>query len=126
MISIGKLEDFPEGRLTKVDLEDQSIVVLRRGNEVCAVANSCSHMPLPLANSKVEGDVITCPWHNSTFNICTGENIDWVRGLAGIKMPGWSRRLLALGREPNNLKTYRVVEENGELFVDMKAETAEA
>lgn len=118
-VSIGQASNFPAGKLTAVKAGDVSLVVTRIDDGFCAVKNQCSHMPLPLAGGKIEGDMITCPWHNSDFNMCTGENIDWVKGVAGMKMPGWARSMMALGKKASPLTSYVVTEENGELFVEV-------
>jgi nitrite reductase/ring-hydroxylating ferredoxin subunit len=62
---------------------------------------------------------VQCPWHNSRFDLCTGENRDWTSGFAGRKMPRWSHRLIALGRKPAPLTTYRVEVEGEDVFVDL-------
>jgi len=118
-VPIGKAADFVEGKLKTVNANGLFVVVARTGDGFCAAQGRCSHMPLPLNGGKVEGDVITCPWHNSQYNLCTGENLDWVVGVAGVKLPAWSRRLLAMGKKPQPLKTYTVIEDNGELFVEL-------
>jgi hypothetical protein len=33
----------------------------------------------------VDGNIITCPFHGSKFDMCTGENLDCVTGIAGTK-----------------------------------------
>ena len=63
--------------------------------------------------------VIQCPWHNSRFVVRTGENLDWVGGLAGRSVPGWSRRVLAAGRQPAPLHTYPVVLEGDDVLVEL-------
>jgi nitrite reductase/ring-hydroxylating ferredoxin subunit len=84
-----------------------------------AVSNRCPHLGLPLAGGKVEGEKITCPFHNSQFNLRTGENLDWVRGLAGIPLPGWSRRVMLMGKSPAPLHVFPVIIENEKLFIEL-------
>ena len=67
--------------------ESGGIVLVHAENEYFALVNKCPHLGLPLTGSKVQGKTITCPFHNSEFDLCTGENIDWVRGIAGIRLP---------------------------------------
>lgn len=69
------------------------------------------------------GDV-TCPWHNSRFDLCTGENRDWTPGFAGKDMPRWSRRLIALGKKPAPWTTYPVTVEGENVFVEVPAPNA--
>lgn len=65
-----------------------------------------------------DGEVV-CPWHNSRFDLVTGENRDWAPGFAGREMPRWSRRLIALGRKPAPLTTYPVVVEGEDVYVEL-------
>jgi nitrite reductase/ring-hydroxylating ferredoxin subunit len=101
-----------------VNADGTSIVVARVEGKYYAAINKCPHLGLPLTAGKVEGGVITCPFHGSQFDLCTGENIDWVRGVAGIKLPEWSRRLLAMGKKPALLHTYPVFVEDDKLFIE--------
>jgi nitrite reductase/ring-hydroxylating ferredoxin subunit len=116
-ILVGESHTFVEGRLTTVDAEGTSVIVTRVDGQLCAVRNRCTHLPLPLAGGRVEGGEVVCPWHNSRFDVCSGENRDWVAGLLGVGLPGWSRRLLQMGRRPAPLTIFRVDEENGQVFV---------
>lgn len=119
LIQIGTLDDFPPGQPVPVSAGGQNLLVVNTQNSLCAVQNRCSHMALPLTEGRVEGGIITCPWHSSQFNLCTGENVDWVRTIMGVRVPLWSRRLLALGRKPSPLRAYAVVVEGEAVYVEM-------
>lgn len=115
---IGTIHDLQPGETKVVQAEGRSMLLARVGSQYYAVENRCSHLPLPLSGGKLEECVITCPFHNSRFDVRTGENLDWVTGVVGIKTPGWSRRLLALGRQPQGLKRATVVAEADDLFLE--------
>jgi 3-phenylpropionate/trans-cinnamate dioxygenase ferredoxin subunit len=53
-----------------------SILLLRVGGELYAVANKCAHMACPLEGGKLEGAIITCPCHDWRFDVRTGELLD--------------------------------------------------
>jgi nitrite reductase/ring-hydroxylating ferredoxin subunit len=74
-------------------------------------------MGMSLAKGKLEGGIVTCPWHNSRFDLCTGKNMDWVSALLGIRMPGWTHNMIAMGKRPAPLKTLQVEESDGQVFV---------
>ena len=118
-VKIGTSTDFPESTLISVTGDGINILAVRINGSVYAVHALCPHLNLSLRNGTLEGHVITCPWHGSKFDIRTGKNLDWVQGIGGFKMPGWSRALIALGREPTPLTTYPVSEENGQVFVEL-------
>lgn len=116
-VNIGRLTDFPVGTPRVVRAGVTTIIVNRTETGLCAVANRCPHLGLPMASGKVEGNVITCPFHGSKFDMCTGENLDWVTSFAGAKLPEWSRRFVAMGKQPTPIETFKVTVENGEVFV---------
>jgi nitrite reductase/ring-hydroxylating ferredoxin subunit len=119
-ILISSVENFPVGELKTINVEGTSILVVRlAGGRFCAVRNRCAHLPLSMSGGKLDGTTLTCPWHSSQYDICTGENLDWVRKLAGVKLPGWSRKLIALGKQPQPLTTYPVIEEDGDLYIEL-------
>ena len=118
-ILIGSPKDFPAGKAKVVNANGTSIVVNHVDDKFYAVENRCAHLGFPLGTNRVEGTEIACPIHGSRYDMRTGENLDWVVGIAGSKLPDWSRKLLAMGRKPAPLKTFPVLSENGQLFIEM-------
>jgi nitrite reductase/ring-hydroxylating ferredoxin subunit len=68
---VGELDG---GKLVRVELEGEAVVVARseETDEVCAISATCSHLGGPLDEGDREGDTVTCPWHGSQFNLCSG------------------------------------------------------
>ena len=67
------VENLEDGKLHRVELEGESVVVARCGDdEVCAISAVCSHMGGPLDEGKRDGEVVVCPWHGSRFDLRTG------------------------------------------------------
>lgn len=120
-VSIGQLTDFPDGDLVSVDIDGRGMVVARIGEAVHVAVNRCPHLGFSLTKGpgglRYDDGVVQCPWHNSRFDICSGENLDWVSGFAGHDTPRWSRKLIALGRKPHNLTTLAARVDNGEVLV---------
>ncbi len=120
-VSIGKLEEFTDGELRAVEAGGKKVIVARNGDQVCAAINKCPHLGLSLtkgpAGLKYADGVVQCPWHNSTFEVCSGENLDWVGGFAGKSIPKWSRGMVALGRKAKGLDTIPVEVRDGEVVL---------
>ncbi len=53
-----------------------AVLVIRRDEELFAVANKCAHMGCPLEAGKLEGFTLTCPCHDWRFDIRDGEFLD--------------------------------------------------
>ncbi|OGP85480.1 MAG: hypothetical protein A2Y95_10620 [Deltaproteobacteria bacterium RBG_13_65_10] len=57
-----------------VRVADRSIVLFRlQDGGVSALSNICPHSGGPLGLGKIEGNVVTCPWHDWRFEITSGE-----------------------------------------------------
>jgi len=64
--------DLPEETPTKATFGATSVMLVRRGDVIHALKETCSHLGGPLSQGKLKGDTITCPWHFSTFRITDG------------------------------------------------------
>jgi nitrite reductase/ring-hydroxylating ferredoxin subunit/uncharacterized membrane protein len=64
--------ELPEGAPTKATLGTTSLVLVRRGDVVYALKESCSHAGGPLAQGTLKGETITCPLHGSVFRLADG------------------------------------------------------
>jgi nitrite reductase/ring-hydroxylating ferredoxin subunit/uncharacterized membrane protein len=72
--------------LSESDLKDEGpvraehngtpILLVRRGSQIYALAETCSHLGGPLSEGKLDGDIIQCPWHGSRFSIRDGHVVD--------------------------------------------------
>ena len=122
-VRVGSVSDFADGQLHSVDAGGTTVVVGMVDGTPYAARNRCPHLGLSLTKgpggTHFDDGRITCPWHNSKFDLCTGENLDWAPGFAGHDLPQWSRRLIALGRKPAPLTTYTVTVEGQDVFVEV-------
>ena len=122
-VSIGKLEDFPDGGLVGANAEGTHVIVGRTGDTVCVASSKCPHLGLSLTKGpgglRYSDGVVQCPWHNSRFEVCSGKNLDWIGGFAGRATPAWSRKVIALGRKPKDLQTFPAVVRDGEVVVQL-------
>ena len=68
--------ELVQGQPQKATIDGTDIFLLKRGDQIFALANTCSHMGGPLNEGKIEGDTVICPWHGSRFCLKTGEVLD--------------------------------------------------
>jgi len=64
--------ELPEHTPTKATFGSTAVVLVRRGDVVHALKNTCSHAGGPLAEGKLGDGTIQCPWHGSVFRLVDG------------------------------------------------------
>ena len=70
-------DELAQGDLRRVEVEGVGVLLSRSSvGEVCAIAATCNHFSGPLEEGEREGDTVTCPWHNSRYDLCSGQVID--------------------------------------------------
>jgi nitrite reductase/ring-hydroxylating ferredoxin subunit/uncharacterized membrane protein len=68
--------NLEEGKPVRAKHNGTPILLVRRGQNVYALAETCSHLGGPLSEGKLDGDTIRCPWHGSRFSIRDGHVVD--------------------------------------------------
>src|SRR5712691_1240373 len=61
------LESVEENKLYRVTAAGVPVVLLREGLQFYAISATCPHAGGPLDEGKLEGNVVECPWHGSSF-----------------------------------------------------------
>ncbi|MFP5264794.1 MAG: Rieske 2Fe-2S domain-containing protein [Blastocatellia bacterium] len=68
--------ELREGELRRAEAGDMPVLLARRGGRIFAIAETCSHFGGPLAEGKLEGDSVRCPWHGSLFSLEDGRVLE--------------------------------------------------
>ncbi len=72
---VGRIEDFLEGKLKKVQVAGQDVVVASIGGKIFAIHGSCTHKGAPLSEGELDGIIVVCPRHGGQFDIMTGRGV---------------------------------------------------
>jgi nitrite reductase/ring-hydroxylating ferredoxin subunit len=99
LVKLCDKEIFSPEELRSFKVKGQDMLVANINGRFYCLDGRCTHAGAPLAEGTLDGEIMTCPWHYSQFNITTGEV---VRGPAA-----------------KPLKTYRIEEKENILFVDL-------
>ncbi|MFQ5961507.1 MAG: Rieske 2Fe-2S domain-containing protein, partial [Candidatus Methylomirabilales bacterium] len=115
--------DLPVGGHRVVERQEFDLLLIRTKKNVYACNNACPHLHLPLKESKVVDEAIVCRWHESRFDLATGEIKHWC---AALEPDGTSKEMEYLGnisknRHPLNVFPVRVAE--GHIWVALGTES---
>ena len=67
--------DLPPGHAAEVTVGGQVVALFNVNGTFHALAGRCPHRGGPLGQGFVDGSQVSCPWHNWTFDVTTGENV---------------------------------------------------
>jgi nitrite reductase/ring-hydroxylating ferredoxin subunit/uncharacterized membrane protein len=68
--------ELPENQLRRVDANGKPVLLVRRGQRIYAIAETCSHLGGPLSEGKLEDTSVRCPWHGSCFSLEDGRVLE--------------------------------------------------
>src|SRR5437660_12404007 len=101
MTKVANVGDVPSGAGKVVQAGNTALALFNIGGTFYAVDNRCTHVGGPLGQGKIEGNVVTCPWHGSRFDVTTGQVVapparrpvatfpaTVVKGEVFVEMPG--------------------------------------
>jgi nitrite reductase/ring-hydroxylating ferredoxin subunit len=73
-IRIAAVRDVPPGIGKEFVVGERVIALYNVDGTFHALDGICPHAGGPLANGKLAGAVVTCPWHGWQFNVTTGRH----------------------------------------------------
>jgi nitrite reductase/ring-hydroxylating ferredoxin subunit len=82
--------DLPDNQARRVLAQGMPVLLLRRGERIYAIAETCSHLGGPLAEGEIEGLSVVCPWHGSRFALDSGRVL---RGPSTYSQPCFEARI---------------------------------
>jgi apoptosis-inducing factor 3 len=67
------LSDLAEDGMLVGHVGEESVLLVRRGDDFFAVGTACTHYSAPLAEGLIVDETVRCPWHHASFSLRTGE-----------------------------------------------------
>ena len=74
-IRVADTKDIPLSQMKEVQVDGESVCIANVDGKYYAISNICTHEGGPLADGTLNGYEVECPWHNSKFDVRTGEVI---------------------------------------------------
>jgi nitrite reductase/ring-hydroxylating ferredoxin subunit/uncharacterized membrane protein len=71
-VPVMPVEDLPDERPVRVEVEGKKAMVVRHNGRIYAIAETCAHLGGPLAEGRLDEGSIECPWHGSRYALADG------------------------------------------------------
>lgn len=130
-------DDLDVGERRILDFEDFDLVVVRGADAYYAFNNACPHIRLPLYERRIlaEGDDLqlphtestitkdlglVCRWHQSCFDLHTGEIREWAASLQEDGTPPGFELIGDVSKNRSNLTVYDCRVDDGYLWVALE------
>jgi nitrite reductase/ring-hydroxylating ferredoxin subunit len=94
------LGEVPPGQPRLVELDHRRLVLIRIAEQVYCLGDTCAHKGGPLADGKLSGNRLACPWHGWIYDVRTGQCLFPGRGAS--------------------VPSYKVRIDDDEIFVEIK------
>jgi glycine betaine catabolism B len=72
-VKVADTKDIPPSKMKEVQVDGENICVANVDGKYYAIGSICTHEGGPLADGTLEGYEVECPWHQSKFDVRTGE-----------------------------------------------------
>ena len=72
-VRVADTNDIQTSQMKEVQIDGQDVCIANVGEKYYAIGNVCTHEGGPLADGVLESYEVECPWHQSKFDVRTGE-----------------------------------------------------
>src|SRR5438046_2519974 len=73
---IARLSELKEGRMKEVKAGKSKLLVVKLDGQVYVLGGACPHYGAPLAKGTLCDGRIVCPWHQSVFDLKSGDMLE--------------------------------------------------
>ncbi len=71
---VAAVADCPPGSCQELVVDDRIIALFHVDDRFYALDGVCPHQGGPLGKGKLEGCMVTCPWHGWQFDVRSGQH----------------------------------------------------
>jgi class 3 adenylate cyclase/nitrite reductase/ring-hydroxylating ferredoxin subunit len=110
--------ELPMGHRKVVELDGLDLLILHSKRRIHAINNACPHLKLPLSDSTVtDEETIVCRWHESRFDLSSGEILEWCPALADDGTPKGMEHLGNVSKNRTPMSPFPVRAHDGHIWV---------
>jgi nitrite reductase/ring-hydroxylating ferredoxin subunit len=72
-VRVAETKDIQLSKMQTVEVNGEKVCLANVEGKYYAIGNVCTHLGGPLAEGKLEGYEVQCPWHGSRFDVRNGK-----------------------------------------------------
>ena len=72
-VRVAETKDIQSSQMKELQINGEDVCIANVDGKYYAIGNVCTHEGGPLADGILEGYEVECPWHQSKFDVRTGE-----------------------------------------------------
>ena len=76
-VAVTRVDELKDKTILPVSLMGTDIILVRVGGNYYAAENHCPHSGRDISLGKLDGTILTCPFHGSKFDLIDGRVIRW-------------------------------------------------
>jgi nitrite reductase/ring-hydroxylating ferredoxin subunit len=103
LVDIAQVNDIPKGTMKSYSAGDKQVLISNMDGKFYAINNTCTHAGGDLYKGKLEGKIVTCPKHNSKFDVTTGKCISGPK-IGFLKLGAKDEPVFEVKVEDNKIK----------------------
>jgi nitrite reductase/ring-hydroxylating ferredoxin subunit len=73
-VRVADVTDCPPGGCLERVADDRIVALYNVNGTFHALDGVCPHQGGPLGKGRLDGTIVTCPWHGWQFNVCSGQH----------------------------------------------------
>jgi nitrite reductase (NADH) small subunit len=74
-VKVASTSDLKPGAAMTVEVGGKAIALFNVAGKIYATDNTCLHQGGPLGEGILDGEIVTCPWHQWEYDVRTGEKV---------------------------------------------------
>lgn len=74
-VTVANIDELKPGECKVVTANGRSLALYNVDGKFYITDNTCLHRGGPLGDGVLDGQIVTCPWHDWQFNVVNGKNL---------------------------------------------------
>jgi nitrite reductase/ring-hydroxylating ferredoxin subunit len=74
-VEVAKTSEISDGKMKHVEVDGKEVLIANVGGKFYAMSDRCGHMNALLSMGNLTGNIVTCPFHGSKFDVTTGKKL---------------------------------------------------